>query len=388
MASDRASPKDPRRRRLLVAGYALWGDGYPNARNTLRIIREQLDIAVVDCGFRLPNDFHLWRLARAGKLTAALGLARLLAGNLASAAILLGRARRDDIAYVPHPSLFLLWLLSWLPSRRRPACICDAYITLWDTLFEDRNLGGTRAGLLSRILLRAESRALRAAARVVVDTTANAEQVAHRFGVPRSRLSAIPLATDTAGDRPPAPPEPADAGVVNVLFVGTFVPLQGTTRIAAALELLRDDDSLCFTLIGDGQDAPLVEKSLLANPRIRWLRRWTSPGEIEREIRRADICLGVFGGSGKASRVLPFKLYAALAAGKAVITQRDHGLPGGTPALPASLVAPDPSAIAAAIRDLAGSSASRDILGSRAQDYFKQHLGPARIATYWRDWLT
>jgi len=392
MASDSTSPDQLRpSRRLLLAGYALWGEGYPNARNTVRIIGEQLGVGVVDCGFRLPGDFHLWRLARSGKRATIVGLARLLAGNLASAMILLARARRDDIAYVPHPSLFLLWLLSWIPTRWRPTCICDAYITLWDTLFEDRNLGGTSAGMLSRLLLAAESRALRAAARVVVDTAANAEHVAQRFGVPRPRLSAIPLATDASGMTPPDPPQSPrndqEDGIINVLFVGTFVPLQGTTRIAAALERLRDDASLRFTLIGDGQAAGTVEQALQANPRVRWLRRWTSPAEIECELRQADICLGVFGGEGKASRVLPFKLYAALAAGKPIITQQDYGLPEGTPPLPAVLVDPDPPALAEAIQRLARSTSQREALAARARLYFRDHLGAATIAAHWRNWL-
>jgi len=372
---------------LLVAGYALWGDGYPNARNTVRILREHLDLPVISCGFRLPEDFHLWRLARAGKSKAAFWLTRLLLGNLASAILVLARARRNDIVYVPYPSIFLLWLLSWIPRRWRPNCICDAYITLWDTLFEDRSLGGASTGWASRVLLSAESRALRAAERVVVDTTANADHVSARFGLHRSRVSAIPLAIDTPNHAAATSLAESD-GIINVLFVGTFVPLQGTAKIAEAIALLRDDETLRFTLIGDGQDAAGVADALLSNPRVSWLRHWMSPAQIEAHMRSTDICLGVFGGSGKASRVLPFKLYAALAAGKPVITQRDYGLPDGVPAIPARLVEAAPAAMADAIQQLARAEASREALSSRANQFFEEHLSARRIAAHWRAWLT
>jgi glycosyltransferase involved in cell wall biosynthesis len=48
--------------------------------------------------------------------------------------------------------------------------------------------------------------------------------------------------------------------------------------------------------------------------------RWISGEEYEQELAEADICLGVFGGTAKATRVIPSKVYDALAAGRPIIT--------------------------------------------------------------------
>src|SRR5690606_5635907 len=160
-----------------------------------------------------------------------------------SAIRLLARVRGSDRVYVPYPSIFLLWLLSWLPGRWRPRCICDAYITVWDAFYQDRGMGEAR-GWLAAGLLRIESRALRAAESVLVDTTANAAHVARLFGVSTTRIVALPLALDPGTEvvAVAAPPP----GMVRVLFMGTLVPLQGVEIIARAIDLLRGHEDLEF----------------------------------------------------------------------------------------------------------------------------------------------
>ncbi len=110
--------------RLLIGGVGLCGGGYPNAFNTLRLMREANGLTVVECGGWLPEDTHLWKIAKAPPHRSFPFLLRLLATNALSAIRLLLRSRRRDLTYVPYPSLFLLWLLSWLPRRWRPRCVC------------------------------------------------------------------------------------------------------------------------------------------------------------------------------------------------------------------------------------------------------------------------
>jgi glycosyltransferase involved in cell wall biosynthesis len=71
-------------------------------------------------------------------------------------------------------------------------------------------------------------------------------------------------------------------------------------------------------------------------------------------ICKADICLGIFGTSGKATRVIPNKVYQILAAGKPLVT-------GDTPAIrellrespTVRLVTPgSPESLASAVLDL------------------------------------
>lgn len=380
------SPKPAALRHLIVVGAALKGDGYPNAINTIKILKTLDGVQVIDHAHWLPEEFHLWRLARAPFGPKLVGAFRLGGGSLLSLARTLPRYRTGDTLYLPYPALPSLWLLSWLPSEWRPKIYCDAYITLWDSLYEDRRLGNPQS-IMSRHLLNAESRGLRAADRVLVDTNANADHVSTLFGVERQRMVPLPLAL------PPTPSYPVGRSHQNgvhrtrILFVGTFVPLQGTTVIAKAIHALRDQDDLEFVLIGDGQSAGEAEPWLKLNSRTTWLRGWQSLQTIEQELVRADICLGVFGGSGKASRVLPFKLYRAFAAGKAIITQDAYSTPIKSHPLPVLTCPANPQALAHAIKTLSSDRNLRTQLQAQATAYYGAHLANERIAEHWRKLL-
>lgn len=373
----------PTKADLLVIGPALAGSGYPNARNTVRLLTTAHELALLDRACWLPGDFHLWKMARGNLQEKLRGLWLLGSRSLLSLCRLARHGWHCHCIYLPYPSLPVLWVLSWLPARWRPRCIVDAYITLWDTLYQDRQLGQPQ-GLISRLLLWAESRALRAANRIIVDTTANADHVSQLFGVPRQRIAALPLALDpdTLPDTAALPATSAKR--TRVLFIGTFVPLQGTHIIAQAIALLGERTDMEFVLIGDGQQADAVAPLLHGQANVRWKRGWQSTDVLAAELARADICLGVFGGSGKAARVLPFKLYIALAAGKAIITQQHYSLPDGCPPLPALTCAAQPQALAAAIVQLAAAPEQRRALGQQASAYFQRHLSPAQLLQRWQ----
>lgn len=368
-------------KRLWIAGSGLRGSGYPNAWNTVQMLRQEKLLHIIELDGWQPEDLHLWKIAKGPRHTAVVQIGRLLAANIGAAIHLLARNRPTDITYVPYPSIFLLWLLSWVPARWRPRCICDAYITLWDAMYQDRKLGASNS-IAARLLLRAESRALRTAEHVIVDTTANADHVSTLFKVPRARIHAFPLALP-AEDSLVAPMPNADKHKTRILFVGTFVPLQGTTVIAKAIDALRGRDNLEFVLIGDGQLAEEASPWLQENPAVTWLRGWQPMEVIKQELARADICLGVFGGDGKAARVLPFKLYMALAAGKPIITQAEHGLPGSAPALPGISIPATAPLLAEAISSLASDPAKRQRLSEQSQQYFAEHLASKALAKCW-----
>jgi glycosyltransferase involved in cell wall biosynthesis len=370
------------RKTLRVAGCGLRGTGYPNAWNTVQLLARQQLVQLSDCACWLPDDFHLWKLAK-GTLSDRLRGAWLLASStLISSLRLAASYRRGDWLYLPYPSLPMLWLLSWLPSRLRPVCIVDAYITVWDTLFQDRQLG-KKQDQLSRWLLAAESRALRVASTVIVDTRANADHLSALFGVKRQRIRTFPLAIAPAS-LPQQRSTPPGNSRTRILFIGTFVPLQGTTVIAKAIALLADRDDLEFILIGDGQQATEAAQWLDGVSNVTWHRGWQPAETLANELAKADICLGVFGGDGKAARVLPFKLYMAMASGKAIITQAAHGTPDSAPAIPALAAAPNPDSLASAISSLVAAPEERLRLGKNACAYYQQHLASDQLAANWR----
>lgn len=375
-------------RSLVIAGVALRGDGYPNAVNTCRLLATLPEVRMGDQADWLPDEFRLWQLSR-GPLLGRLRMLLRLTGSGAWQALRLCLLahRQSAVAYLPYPAPFTLWWLSFIPERLRPRCLADAYVSLWDAMFRDRGMGRP-SGLMSRAVHQFEERALRAASLVLVDTTANATQLQADYKLPAERVQSLPLAIN-AGPLQRLTASTPKPGRIRVLFIGTLVPLHGIEVVLGAVSRLARSREIDFRLIGDGQLAGIVEAFMRngAPAGFTWVREWQPAEQIAQEIGEADICLGVFGGVGKAARVLPFKLYLALAAGRPVITQQAYGLPEGCPPLPVLACAPTADDLAAAIARLAEDPALRAELGQSSRLYYQRYLSPQALAARWRDLL-
>ncbi|WP_238013227.1 glycosyltransferase [Dactylosporangium sp. AC04546] len=234
----------------------------------------------------------------------------------------------------------------------------------------DRRLGG---GVRQRVLRAVDRAAWSRADIVVVDTD---EQLAALPAGVRERgvVCAVgaPDAWMAAGAR--AHTAEPDGGPLRVVFFGLFTPLQGAPTIGAAAALLTDRP-VSFTLIGHGQDEAATRRAA-AGAAVRWLP-WADPDDLPRLVAEHDVCLGIFGTSPKAHRVVPNKVFQGAAAGCAIITA-DTGPQRRALAGAALLVPPgDAAALAGALERLA---TDRDELArlrrqarSAAQERFTAH---------------
>jgi glycosyltransferase involved in cell wall biosynthesis len=112
-------------------------------------------------------------------------------------------------------------------------------------------------------------------------------------------------------------------GIFNVLFWGSYIPLQGVEYILKAAHDLQDKDpEIHFSLIGkEGQTYPQM-KQMAKDWQLNNLEfiPAMSPEKLIGHIRSSDIALGIFGDTGKAQRVVPHKVYEAMALGLPIIT--------------------------------------------------------------------
>src|SRR5574341_626533 len=221
-----------------------------------------------------------------------------------------------DVVIVGYPGHVDVWLARVL--TRRPV-VLNALLSLHDTVVHDRRLTGERS-LGARLLHALDRLACRAADLVLLDTRAHIHYFLAEFGLRDEWFHRVFVGSDRAARARSAT---RSGGPFRVLFVGTFIPLHGVEVIldaAARLEPL--DVPVSIRLIGRGQEfAAIAERIRRSNlSRVELVERWIRGEEYEQELADADVCLGVFGATAKTQRVIPSKVYDALAAGRPVVT--------------------------------------------------------------------
>jgi glycosyltransferase involved in cell wall biosynthesis len=171
--------------------------------------------------------------------------------------------------------------------------------------------------------------AFRCADLIISDTRTHKEYYCREFGLTPERLSVVPVGFD---DRifsrsliKEGPAIPGPSGTFTVLFFGSFLPLHGVEAIVeAALRIYGVDKSVRFHFIGSGQTHDRVH-ALASTYHLDNVafEGWLSQPDLASKVAgSADLCLGIFGRTEKAGRVVPHKVFQAMALGKAVITAR------------------------------------------------------------------
>ncbi len=233
------------------------------------------------------------------------------------------RSPRPDVVVVGYlGTIDVLVLWPWARLKGVPI-VWDAFLSLHDTVVHDRRMvGSCHPAALALYAL--EWLACRAADCVVLDTDAHAALFERSFGLPRSRLASVMVGVeDDAFTRPAAAASSTrgDADPPTVLFYGQFIPLHGVETIVEAATLLRDAH-VRWVLVGTGQEAASVDERLRARGLANVERHaWVRYGDLATWIAHADVCLGIFGTSGKAARVIPNKVFQVLAAGRPLVTR-------------------------------------------------------------------
>lgn len=259
------------------------------------------------------------------------------------------RGPRPDavlVGYLGHFDAPLVRLLT------RPAPLVLDFLISGVGTARDR---GEKGRFKERLLGLLDEIALRSADVVVVDTDEHRETLPTRH---RDRAVVVPVGADrswlAAGAS--APRDPRDR--LSVVFFGLFTPLQGVPVIARALRLL--DGRVDATVIGGGQESPEVDALLEGVPGVTRVP-WVDAAELPAVVARHDVCLGIFGTSDKARRVVPNKAFQGAAAGCVVVTSDTAPQRRALGEAAVYVPAGDAGALAAALADL---SEDRDRLAA------------------------
>lgn len=249
----------------------------------------------------------------------------------------LRRLLQPDIIWVPCFRQRDVAAASSYARQHGIPLVFDPLISAWDKRVNEREKFSADSIQAKRLL--AWERNIFAHANVVVaDTAGHADFFHDTLGVPRDKLVVVPVGAEEElfGFAPytlKPPGEPLEA-----VFFGTFIGLQGVEHLVEAIGRYTGNSAnppLRFRLLGDGPLRVACETRMAEfrrkNPALDVVfEDWRPLAELPARIARADVCFGIFGTSGKAQRVIPNKVYQALAVGRPVIT-------AATPAFDADL---------------------------------------------------
>ncbi|HWR87322.1 MAG TPA: glycosyltransferase [Acidiferrobacterales bacterium] len=231
----------------------------------------------------------------------------------------------------------------------------------------------------ARHLLRYEQRLFANADIVLADTPEHARFFADALLVPEEKLHVVYV----GAEEPLFSPGPACApnNPIEVLFYGTFIPLQGPEVIVEAARRYQGPP-VRWVLLGVGPLRRRCQQLAARNTNVTF-EDWVPYAALPSRIARADILLGVFGDTAKAQRVIPNKVFQSMACGKPLVTCTAPGYPPALVDNPESGIrwvpAGEPRALAAAVATLAAEPQRLAMLGARTRASYEQFFSNTTI---------
>ena len=202
---------------------------------------------------------------------------------------------------------------------RKPV-IFDAFVSLYDSNVADRKLV-PRHSLKAWYYRFLDRFSMNLADIVLFDTNEHVNYAVEKIGLKKEKVKRVFVGTDDAVFYPREPGKTeVSSNPFTVHFHGSFIPLQGIDCIIKSAKLV-EEDGVRFNIVGDGQTYPEIRK-LAADLNLKNLN-FINRVEYDRlpeHIDKGDICLGIFGKTGKAKRVIPNKVYEYAAMKKAIVT--------------------------------------------------------------------
>jgi glycosyltransferase involved in cell wall biosynthesis len=278
------------------------------------------------------------------------------------------------VGYIGHTDMPLAKLVCALKGI---PVVFDAFLSLYEANVEDRRL--SKPGSLSALRWHCFDRAAcRLADYVLLDTNAHIQYFMENFRIPEKKFYRVWVGADDEVMYPAKHKDKRERSGFIVIFYGYFIPLHGLEHIIEAARILQaEDKNVRFVIVGGGQTYPmireLVEKqnieSVSFTGRIPYRK-------LPRLIQQSDLCLGIFGATPKAQRVIPNKVYDGLGMAKCVIT-------ADTPAVREILTHGENiwlcepgsgQALRDAILTLKNNNSLRESIARNGYQYFKNHF--------------
>lgn len=286
------------------------------------------------------------------------------------------------VGYIGQLDIFWLKFLTSF-FKNKPKIIFVPLVSLYDTVIIDRGLSG-KNNILAKILLYIDKFSFKIPDLVILDTNEHIKYICDLFGLDKNKFKRVWVGADEDVFYPQCSSlnKRRLGGVFNVLFFGKYIPLHGLEYIIKSAKLLENEKGIKFKMIGNGQ---LYDKIIRLNndldvKNIEFIE-WVEYDKLVDEINKADVVLGIFGGTDKSLRVIPNKVFQAVACRKPVIT-------GGSPAIKELFTDREnillcenrnPKSLANAILNLKNNKEFTSKIADNSYAFFEKELNSASI---------
>jgi len=285
----------------------------------------------------------------------------------------------NDLVLVAYPGQTAVWLARLLFWHQM--VVFDAFTSLYDSNVFDRQLYPKNSWRAWRDWL-FDWLAIFLANKNLVDTNEHAKYFQQTFGIGAGKFIRVFVGSEIGAQITEIPRKSPDYFLIH--FHGHYIPLQGIEYIIKAAKILETEPDIKFRLIGSGQEHQKIKKmamDLKSNNIDFWPE--SSMEALAQSMIDADLVLGIFGTTPKTSRVIPNKVFEALALGKAVLTADSPAareLLGDQENVLFSK-AGDPADLAAKILWLKSNPAAMEKLSAGARTLFNQQLLPKLLVS-------
>ena len=291
---------------------------------------------------------------------------------------LLRRAPRADLVHVPCFRQRDVAAAHRHARRRGLPLLIDPLISAYDKQVFERGKFPEHS-VQEKRLLREEQQLFQRADIVLADTSEHARFFVETLGVAHARVHVVYVGAEEALFGPAPDPHPPN-NPIEVLFYGSFIPLQGPQVIIDAARIYQGPP-VNWVLLGNGPLLDDCKRKAQGLTNVTF-ESWLPYADLPARIRRADILLGVFGTTPKAQRVIPNKVFQALACGKPVVTCSAPSYGSQIRALEEGInfvTAGRPDELADAVGRLAVDPAQLEQHGRVARALYEQHFSVRRI---------
>lgn len=292
-----------------------------------------------------------------------------------------GLRREYDLLLVGYPGHTDMPLARIVSAVKHVPIAFDAFMSLYESYVVDQ--GTVRANsVTARRYFVADRVSLALADMVLMDTGAHISYLVDTFGVPKSKFRRIWAGSDDEVMYPRGGATGSNGFVA--FFYGNFFPMHGIEYIIEAAKILESwAEPVEFVIVGSGQTYPTAREVVerLGVRSVKFLGRL--PYEhLPVVMSQGHVCLGIFGNTQKAQRVIPNKVFDGLAMQRAVVT-------ADTPAIRESLThaknvwlcpAGNGEALAEAIVTLKRDENLREDIAKNGHEHFRQHFSIEAIS--------